>query len=58
MTGDGIVQTIWFIGAFTLVISALVARRLPIGDVVKMALIWIAIFAVMFAVVSWWQGLG
>lgn len=58
MTGDGIVQTIWFIGAFTLVISALVARRLPIGDVVKMALIWIAIFAVVFAVVSWWQGLG
>lgn len=58
MTGDGIVQTIWFIGAFTLVISALVARRLPIGDVVKMALIWIAIFALMFAVVSWWQGLG
>ncbi|MCC2601097.1 hypothetical protein [Sphingopyxis yananensis] len=58
MTGDGIVQTIWFIGAFTLVISALVARRLPIGDVLKMALIWIAIFAVMFAVASWWQGLG
>lgn len=58
MTGDGIVQTIWFTGAFALVISALVARRLPIGDVVKMALIWIAIFAVMFAVVSWWQGLG
>lgn len=58
MTGDGIVQTIWFIGAFTLVISALVARRLPIGDVVKMALIWIAIFAVMFAAVNWWQGRG
>lgn len=58
MTGDGIVQTIWFTGAFALVISALVARRLPIGDVVKMALIWIAIFALMFAVVSWWQGLG
>jgi hypothetical protein len=58
MTGDDIVDAIWFIGAFTLVISALVARRLPISDLVKMALVWIAIFAVMFAAVSWWQGLG
>lgn len=58
MNGEGIVQLLWFVGAFTLVISAVVARRLPIGEIFKMILIWVAIFAVMFAGVSWWQNLG
>lgn len=52
MTGDVVVQSLWFIGAFVLVLSSLIARRLPIKDWVKMALIWVAIFAVMFAIVS------
>ena len=37
-------------------ISALAARRLPLGETVKMALAWVAIFGVLFIVVSLWQG--
>ena len=33
-------------------VSSLVARRLPIGQVAKMALAWAAIFAVALLVVS------
>jgi len=35
-------------------LSALAARRLPIGSTVKMALAWIAIFAVLMIVVGNW----
>jgi aspartyl protease family protein len=35
-------------------LSALIARRLPIGSTVKMALAWIAIFAVLMIVVGNW----
>jgi hypothetical protein len=37
-------------------LSALAARRLAIGDAVKLALAWIAIFGVLFIVVTLWQG--
>lgn len=36
-------------------ISALAARRLPIGQTVKMALAWVAIFAALFVLVALWQ---
>lgn len=36
-------------------VSALAARRLPLGQTVKMALAWVAIFAVMFLLVTLWQ---
>ena len=36
-------------------ISALVARRLPLGEAVKMALAWVAIFGFLFVVVALWQ---
>lgn len=36
-------------------LSALIARRLPIADVLKMALAWIAIFGVLIIVVTLWQ---
>lgn len=36
-------------------VSALAARRLPIGQTVKMALAWVAIFGVMFLLVMLWQ---
>lgn len=36
-------------------ISALAARRLPVGDIVKMSLAWLAIFAVAFLLVAIWQ---
>ena len=45
---DDIAQWIWGIGALALVGSSLVARRLPIGQTVKMALAWLAIFAAVF----------
>ncbi len=37
-------------------VSALVARRLPLGETLKMALAWVAIFVVAFALVELWQG--
>ena len=46
---------LWFAMAFTLVLSALVARRLPMKDWLKMALAWAAIFALLFLVIRTWQ---
>jgi aspartyl protease family protein len=45
---DTMAQWIWGIGALTLVGSSLVARRMPIGQTLKMALLWVAIFGTMF----------
>ena len=36
-------------------LSALFARRLPIGSVARMALAWVAIFAVLIAIVGNWH---
>ncbi len=44
---DGI-SFIWGIGALVLVISSLVAQKLPIGKAIKMMLAWVAIFAGAF----------
>lgn len=55
MSGDTGVQLLWFVGAFVLVISSLVARRLPMTDWVKMALAWVAIFGLVFLVIRTWQ---
>ncbi len=55
MSGDMAVSLIWFVGAFTLVLSALAVRRLPMKDWMKMALAWVAIFALLFLVVRTWQ---
>lgn len=46
---------IWGIGSLALVISALVARQLPMKDWVKMAVAWVAIFALVFLVIRTWQ---
>lgn len=43
---------IWGIVMVMLLVSSLAARRLPMGQVAKMALAWIAIFAAFFAVFS------
>jgi aspartyl protease family protein len=45
---DDVAQWIWGIAALVLVGSSLVARRLPIGQTVKMALAWVAIFGGVF----------
>ncbi|WP_447754194.1 hypothetical protein [Sphingopyxis fribergensis] len=55
MNGDTTVQILWFAGAFALVLSSLVARRLPMADWIKMALAWIAIFGLVFLVIRTWQ---
>lgn len=43
---------IYGIGGLLLVVSALAARRLPLGTLFKMILSWIAIFALLFIVIS------
>jgi aspartyl protease family protein len=43
---------IWGIVCVLLLVSSLAARRLPMGQVAKMALAWVAIFAAMFAIFS------
>ena len=48
MNGNSAVDLIWFAGAFALVLSALVARRIKLADGVKMALAWVAIFGLLF----------
>ena len=55
MSGDTAVQLIWFVGALTLVVSSLLARRLPMADWIKMALVWVAIFGLVFLVIRTWQ---
>ena len=55
MNGDTAVEMIWFAGAFALVLSSLLARRLPMKDWMKMALAWIAIFGLVFLVIRTWQ---
>jgi len=55
MTGDTTVQIMWFAGAFALVLSSLLARRLPMADWIKMALAWVAIFGLVFLVIRTWQ---
>ena len=48
-------DVIYYLLILLLPISALMARRLPIKDVFKMALAWIAIFGVAFLLVVLWQ---
>lgn len=55
MSGDQWVQIIWFIGAFTLVISAVAAHRIPAATMLKMLLAWVVIFGVVILLVSAWQ---
>jgi hypothetical protein len=52
---DTAVHMIWFVGAITLVVSSLLARRLPAADWVKMGLAWLAIFGLMFLVIRTYQ---
>ena len=52
---DTAVDIVWGVGALALVISALVARQLPMKDWLKMALAWAAIFGLVFLVIRTWQ---
>lgn len=44
---------VYGIGALVLVIAALAARRLPLGSLAKMLLAWVAIFALLFGIISY-----
>jgi hypothetical protein len=55
MTMETGVNFIWFFGAFALVVSALIARRLPLTDWIKMSLAWVAIFGLLFLVIRMFQ---
>jgi hypothetical protein len=57
VTGEVAVQSIWIIGAFVLVLSGLIARRLPLSDWMRMAAAWVGIFAFVFMIVKLWQNL-
>ena len=47
MTTEHAAQALFLVLAVTLPLSALVARRLPHGRVLRLALIWLAIFVVV-----------
>lgn len=46
------VHLIWLIGALILVGSGLAARRLPRGTWLRLAMLWIGIFATAWAVAA------
>jgi aspartyl protease family protein len=52
MSEDQGLNLLYLTMAMVLVGSALVSRRLPIGKTLKMALAWVAIFALIFAIFS------
>jgi aspartyl protease family protein len=49
-SGDRAMQLVYLVGVLILVGSAVAVRRMPIGQTVKMAIAWILIFAVGFAI--------
>jgi aspartyl protease family protein len=64
MSGDSTANALFYALCLILPLSALLARRLPIKQVAKMALAWIAIFAVALLlatqrhrVSAWWNGI-
>ena len=47
MTGDQAASSIWYVLAFVLVGSALLARRMPMGGMLRLAMVWVAIFSAL-----------
>ncbi len=52
MSDDQSINLIYAIGGLVLVGSSLAARRMPMGQTLKMALAWVAIFAGLFVIVA------
>ena len=48
MDGDQAASTLWYVLALVLVGSALIGRRLAWGSLLRLALLWVAIFAGLF----------
>jgi len=55
MTMESGADMLWFAMAFTLVVSALVARQLKLADWLKMGLAWAAIFGLVFIAIRTYQ---
>ena len=53
---DTSMDLVFYALVLILPVSALAARRLPLGDTIRMALAWVAIFGVRFVLVVLWQG--
>lgn len=49
MSTDQAMSSLWYVLALVLVGSALLARRMPAGGVIRLALVWVVIFAVLLA---------
>lgn len=54
MNDDGM-QIVYLVLVLLLPVSALAARRLPLGQTIRMALAWVAIFATLVVLVTLWQ---
>lgn len=52
MSRDQAIGAIWIVGALTLVFGALARRRLPPARLARLALLWAAIFAGGYAIVT------
>lgn len=53
--GDQAVSFLYLVGVLVLVGSALMVRRIPLAQGLKMALAWLLIFAAAFAVIALWD---
>jgi hypothetical protein len=53
---DNSMDVIYYALMLILPVSALAARRLPLGETIKMGLAWVAIFGILFVLVVLWQG--
>jgi aspartyl protease family protein len=58
MDGDQTASTIWYVLAIVFVASSLIGRRLAWGSVLKMALLWVAIFAGLLGIFKFAQSQG
>lgn len=47
MSGDQAMSSLWYVLALVLVGSALLARRMPMGGMLRMAMLWAVIFAAL-----------
>jgi aspartyl protease family protein len=46
MNGDDALGVVYLLGCLILVGSALAVRRMPVGEMMRMALAWAALFAI------------
>lgn len=53
MTEDQNINLVFAIGALVLVASALFSRRIGLGEIVRTALSWVAIFAIFIVAFSY-----